>query len=475
MKEFLLYVSHQGIHGLYLMIFTLSIWAVFSLVLIANPHNKLNQWCFLTGLILSIGTLKEFLYYELGGLFASPVAHAIPDWAYSILSGCLYFWAMPCGLVFGLYFSHADLNKPNRFFIKQLLCFVPALLMIFIFPLTKILYYQSTAAFCLTVAIYNWLYGIVLTFILVRTMQKEHLSAHHRQRMLAATSLLLPLWFWLIMAFPYHAIGLKGFSKAWQLNLLIILIVLLFIFYHATHEGIWGIRFRKERYDWSTGEKMLQKNVHYVEHALKNDLAKIAWSADLLAQENPQSKEINIIRQSVTHLERFIARTQMYSDKITLKPQFCDVAQIFSELSENIILPDCQHLKISFCDSTPLLCDPVHLNEVLRNLIYNASESIAEEGNIQLSYYCQKRRHQAIISVNDNGCGIENRNLKNLSEPFYTTKNTHHNMGLGLYYCWNVMYAHSGRLHVNSVLGKGSTFSLCFPYISADSQKRSFL
>lgn len=477
MKELLVHISQQGIHGFYLMIFTLLIWLVFFFILAANPHNKLNQWCFAAGLMFSIGTLKEFMYYELGGLFLLPTEHAISDWLYSVLSACFYFFSMPCGLVFALYFSHADLDTPPpiTFRIKQIACFIPALLMLLVFPCTQTLHFQVTKAFCLSVAAYNWFYGIVLTFLLLKTIRKERLSAYYQQRLLVTASTLLPLWFWLIVAFPYHALGLQGFSKAWQLNLLIVLVILLFILYHAFHEGIWGLRIRREQYNWSTGEKILQKNAHYVRHALKNDLAKIAWCTDLLSQDDVQehthAKELDIIQQSISHLELFLSRTQMYSDKIILKPQFCNIEQIFETLSKDIALPDCKQLIIDFCDPEPLFCDPVHLVEVLRNLIYNAAESIKEEGTIQLSYHCQKRQRQAIISVRDNGCGIEKKDLKMLSEPFYTTKNTHRNMGLGLYYCWNVMCAHSGRLQVHSVVGEGSTFSLYFPHISINPQK----
>lgn len=471
MKELVFRISQEGISGLYLLIFTLLIWFMFFLILIANPGNKLNRWCFATGLIAGIGTLKEFLYYELAGLISFPAVHAIPDWLYSVLSSCVYFFSLPCGLIYSLYFSYADIKKPRYFKIKKIACFVPACVMFLVFPCTQILYYQDKVSFCLIVAAYNWFYGIVLTFLLLKTMREERLSANYRQRLLVTTSVLLPLWCWLIAAFPYHALGVEGVSKAWQINLFIIVIVLLFILYHIFHHGIWGLHIRREQYNWSSGEMLLQKNAHYVGHALKNDLAKIAWCADLLRQDNPDQKEIDIIEQSIHHLERFIENTQIYSDKISLKTQFCDVAQIFETLVKDIVLPECIQLQIRFCDPVPLFCDPVHLTEVLRNLIRNAVESIEEEGCIKLSYHCKKRKRQAVISVSDNGCGIEKMELKRLSEPFYTTKNNHHNMGLGLYYCWNVMNAHSGRIEVDSVLGEGSTFSLYFPYIN--SQKGS--
>lgn len=466
MKELLLRVSQEGIHGLYLLVFTLLIWLVFFLILAANPGNKINQWCFATGFLCGIGTFKEFLYYELAGLIHSPAAHAIPDWLYSVMSGVFYFFSLPCGLICALYFSHEDVKNPSAFRKKQAASFALAVVMILIFPCTQTLYYQSKVSFCLSTAAYNWLYGIILTSILLKTLREERLSANYNQRMLVTASVLLPLWCWLIAGFPYHALGLEGVSKAWQINLIIIVVILLFIVYHAFHSGIWGLRIRGEQYNWSSDEKLLQKNAHYVGHALKNDLAKISWCTGLLRQEQVRMKELDIIEQSVAHLESFVARTQMYSDRIVLKQQFCDIVQIFEDLKQELMLPEGKQIQICTCDMDPLFCDPVHLAEVLRNLIWNAAESIKEEGLIKLSYHCQKNRRQAVITVRDNGCGIEKDDLKRISEPFYTTKNNNHNMGLGLYYCWNVMCAHSGRLQADSAAGEGSCFSLYFPYVN---------
>lgn len=463
MKELLLRISQQGVHGLYLMVFTLLIWLIFFLILAANPHKKLHQWCFLAGLSLSLGTLKEFLYYELGALLPHPVLHAIPDWLYSVCSGCFYFLSLPCGLVFAFYFSRANEDNLTKFRTRQILCFVPALLAFCVFPYTQILQYQSSTIFCLVTASYNWLYGAAITFIIIRTVRQERLSPHYRQRMLAISSILIPVWCWLILGFPYHAIGLEGVSKAWQLNLLVVAAILVFMLYHIFHDGIWGLHIQREHYDWDTSEKRLPQNAHYVGHSLKNDLAKIAWCTDLLSKENAPSKELDIIKQSVSHLENFTTHTQLYSDKIVIKLQPCNVAEIFDCLKNDILLPDNKQLQIYACDSAPLLCDPIHLYEMLQNLVYNAAEAIKEDGIIQLAYHYQGQRRQAIISVSDNGCGIAEKDLNRLSEPFYTTKNNDQNMGLGLYYCWNVMCAHSGKLHVKSVLGEGSTFSLYFP------------
>ncbi len=69
------------------------------------------------------------------------------------------------------------------------------------------------------------------------------MSAHYHQRRLAAASLLVPLWFWLVSAFPYHALGIPNLSKLWQVNLIVVLFVLLYFLYHAFRDGIWGFAF----------------------------------------------------------------------------------------------------------------------------------------------------------------------------------------------------------------------------------------
>ena len=115
------------------------------------------------------------------------------------------------------------------------------------------------------------------------------------------------------------------------------------------------------------------------------------------------------------------------------------------------------------CDDAPLVCDHAHLEEVLHNLITNAADAMPEGGEIALSYRCQPARGKAVISVADHGHGIAPEQLQLLFEPYFTTKKGHLNMGLGLYYCWNVMAAHNGSIRVESKPGCGSTFSLCFP------------
>ncbi|MFR6027061.1 MAG: hypothetical protein ACLUMK_11160 [Christensenellales bacterium] len=121
-------------------------------------------------------------------------------------------------------------------------------------------------------------------------LRSDRRSSLYRQRRLVAVSILLPLWVWLVAAFPYHALGISNLSKIWQIELPVVLFILVFFLYHAFREGIWGMRLRRETYDWSGSRgEVLQRNTQYVAHALKNDLNKIDWCTALLDEQMPGS------------------------------------------------------------------------------------------------------------------------------------------------------------------------------------------
>ena len=204
----------------------------------------------------------------------------------------------------------------------------------------------------------------------------------------------------------------------------------------------------------------MQRNTQYVAHALKNDLNKIDWCAVMLADQMPDSREVAIIRGSTDHLRMLIRRTRLHTDRIILEPELCDVRKLFEQVvGETPAAPDLT-LSIGRCDGAPLLCDRTHIRETLNNLVANAAEAMNGAGHITLSYTRAARR--AVIAVADDGPGIPRERQKRIFEPYFSTKTSGENFGLGLYYCRNVMEAHGGSISVESAVGRGSTFSLRF-------------
>ena len=185
------------------------------------------------------------------------------------------------------------------------------------------------------------------------------------------------------------------------------------------------------------------------------------WTA-LLDEQMPGNREVDIIRHSVEHLRALICRTKTHTDRVTLEPDFCDVRALFEQLIHETPHAPALTLEVAACDDAPLFCDKTHIHETLTNLISNASEAMRGSGRITLSYTHAKAARKAVISVSDNGPGMTPEQQKRIFEPYFTTKSSGENFGLGLYYCQNVMNAHGGSITVRSTPGEGSTFSLRF-------------
>jgi signal transduction histidine kinase len=103
--------------------------------------------------------------------------------------------------------------------------------------------------------------------------------------------------------------------------------------------------------------------------------------------------------------------------------------------------------------------DAEKLQQVMLNLLMNASQAIETEGCITVGI-CSKDSFTE-ISVSDTGKGIEQEHLKNLFTPFFTTKEQ--GTGLGLAIVKKIVELHEGSIEVESAPGKGTTFYIKIP------------
>ncbi|MBW1865584.1 MAG: GHKL domain-containing protein, partial [Deltaproteobacteria bacterium] len=97
--------------------------------------------------------------------------------------------------------------------------------------------------------------------------------------------------------------------------------------------------------------------------------------------------------------------------------------------------------------------DPIHLRQVLWNLLLNAAEAIDGEGQITVDMVNQKNRRIQIV-LTDNGEGISPENVDAIFDPFYTTK--HSGTGLGLSIVYRILEYYGSRLDVDSTEGQGT-------------------
>jgi signal transduction histidine kinase len=112
-------------------------------------------------------------------------------------------------------------------------------------------------------------------------------------------------------------------------------------------------------------------------------------------------------------------------------------------------------------------CDRTEIEQVLLNLIRNAAQAIAAGGASHAPRIVLRTRQEgdnALIEVEDNGPGMDQKTRLRVFEPFYTTKPIGVGTGLGLSVSYFIITdRHQGDISVSSALGQGTCFTIRLP------------
>jgi signal transduction histidine kinase len=107
------------------------------------------------------------------------------------------------------------------------------------------------------------------------------------------------------------------------------------------------------------------------------------------------------------------------------------------------------------------------IEQILLNLVINARQSMPRGGRLLIEVRENETTQMAEIAICDSGVGIPPEQLRLIFEPFYTTKEPdehgHGGSGLGLSVCRQIIEQHQGRIRVESLIGKGSKFTVKLP------------
>lgn len=110
----------------------------------------------------------------------------------------------------------------------------------------------------------------------------------------------------------------------------------------------------------------------------------------------------------------------------------------------------------------PLLeCRPHEMSQLFLNLLLNAAQAIAQQGEIRVKTSLEG--DMIVIAVSDTGCGIPQEIIGRIFEPFFTTREVGKGTGLGLSMCYDIVKKHNGTIKVDSTVGTGTTFTVRLP------------
>lgn len=209
-----------------------------------------------------------------------------------------------------------------------------------------------------------------------------------------------------------------------------------------------------------------------IAHELNNPLQGIVTFSHLMLEDNP-----NLDTNCQYSLEKIVGQADRCRDIIRglldfsrQRPPDKSFFSVNTIVEECISLVERQalfhniHVVKDLQQDIPLaVIDPAQIERVFMNLIINAAEAMDGSGQLTISTKENKPTGTLEISFTDTGSGISEENLRKIFDPFFTTKDAGHGTGLGLAISYGLVRNHKGSILVDSVLGKGTTFTVSLP------------
>lgn len=204
-----------------------------------------------------------------------------------------------------------------------------------------------------------------------------------------------------------------------------------------------------------------------IAHEIRNPIAGVQSAIEIIKSElseNDTRIEIfNEINNQLKRANKAITDLLNYakpSNPIFLPVNIKDLLQ--STLT--LFIPQFQLKKIQYSfqyqtQDVIVQVDEKLLQQVFINLLLNAIDAIGENGFINI--LLERNSNEAYIKVSDNGVGIPEEIKESIFKPFFTTR--HKGTGLGLAICKKIIEQHNGTISVESVYGKGTTFTISLP------------
>ena len=206
-------------------------------------------------------------------------------------------------------------------------------------------------------------------------------------------------------------------------------------------------------------------------HEIKNPLASLAGSIQLLKNDinsNPdQDKLMQIILREADRLSTLVSNFLLFAKPPASRIKSIELDKVLLETVELFEKDNTCTGRISInkkiSSGIRIEMDPVHLRQVLWNLLINAAEAIEGSGSIDIKLYYDKSKY-ACIEISDNGSGMSDEIMKSIFDPFFTTKKS--GTGLGLSIVHSILESYDSRLDVESRENSGTTFTFKLKHIN---------
>ena len=214
----------------------------------------------------------------------------------------------------------------------------------------------------------------------------------------------------------------------------------------------------------SKRDSILKDSLFKLTHEVKNPIAVCKGYLDMIDINNRDSslKYLDIIRGEIGRSLNIMNDFMEYS-KIKINKEEFDMSILLESVYESFkFLGLSKNIEFYYDNDYEEIYvngDYYRLEQVFVNIIKNSIESITDNGIIKLSVKCLG--NSVIVTVTDNGCGMEESELSNIKEMFYTTKRN--GTGLGVALSNEIIMSHNGTIDYSSSKDVGTTCTVTIP------------
>jgi two-component system, OmpR family, phosphate regulon sensor histidine kinase PhoR len=272
---------------------------------------------------------------------------------------------------------------------------------------------------------------------------------------------------YMLLSFPNREQYILSQLNFWIISSAVLLVVLILL-------GASVYYFYKQKFLNETQKDF----IHNFTHEFKTPVAVLGLAADVLKNKNIIEKPeklatyAGIVEYQADYLNRQIERLLKFaytdSGTIHLEKQTVDIHSLIEEAVTNLNpLITSKHAELNYvyeATQPTLQADKGYLMVVIINLLDNA---LKYSRNPVITISTANKENNLLLSVKDNGIGIEQKQLRHLFDKFYRVKNgdvqAAAGFGIGLSFVKKIAVAHGGKVTVQSEPGKGSEFTLSIP------------
>lgn len=218
-------------------------------------------------------------------------------------------------------------------------------------------------------------------------------------------------------------------------------------------------------------------------HELKTPLTPVLSSSELLLSELHEEPWASIARNIYrgaanlsNRIDELLDLAKVEIGILQLSPGRVDARQLLHGIADDmavVVSNNGQSLVVALPPSLPLVwADEERLRQVVLNLLINASKFTPEGGKITLK--AKEKDSSLVVEIQDTGPGIPEEEQQRLFQPYHrqiTDREHLSGLGLGLALCKYLVELHSGKIWVESQVGKGSTFGFSIPLATASQQQ----